>query len=95
MQNEGIEDKGELGVSLDNLSAAMADVGSNWERVPLRHSEGREGWEDAMLGCLKDVRFIFHSQMIALNEKKFSYAACLSFKFSSSSRNSDPVIIFP
>lgn len=57
MQNDGIEDKGEFGVSLDELTAAMADVGSNWERVPLRHSEGREGWEDAMLGCLKDVRF--------------------------------------
>lgn len=44
-----------FGVSIDDLSAAMADVGNNWERVPLRHAEGREGWEEALLGCLKDV----------------------------------------
>jgi bromodomain adjacent to zinc finger domain protein 1A len=44
-----------FGVSIDALSAAMADVGNNWERVPLRHTEGREGWEEALLGCLKDV----------------------------------------
>ncbi|KAF8973733.1 ATP-utilizing chromatin assembly and remodelling N-terminal-domain-containing protein [Flammula alnicola] len=43
-----------LGISTDQLVAAMADVGNNWERVPLRHSEGREGWEDALVGCLKD-----------------------------------------
>ena len=35
---------------------AMAEVGGNWERVALRVNEGREGWEDAMVGCLKDVR---------------------------------------
>ncbi|KAF9569735.1 chromatin remodeling complex protein [Agrocybe pediades] len=43
-----------LGVTIDELVDAMADVGNNWERVPLRFSEGREGWEDALLGCLKD-----------------------------------------
>ncbi|KAH7924854.1 chromatin remodeling complex protein [Leucogyrophana mollusca] len=43
-----------LGVTIDQLAAAMADVGNNWERVPLRHSELRAGWEDALLGCLKD-----------------------------------------
>jgi len=49
-----------LGVPLDTLTAAMAEVGNNWERVPLRHVEGREGWEDALLGCLKDVSvFLF------------------------------------
>ncbi|PPQ71756.1 hypothetical protein CVT26_007597 [Gymnopilus dilepis] len=42
------------GILIDELIAAMADVGNNWERVPLRHSEGREGWEDALVGCLKD-----------------------------------------
>jgi bromodomain adjacent to zinc finger domain protein 1A len=36
----------------------MADVGNNWERVPLRFSENRSGWEDAMVGALKDVRII-------------------------------------
>lgn len=45
-----------LGIQVDELTAAMADVGNNWERVPLRHTEGREGWEDALVGCLKDVR---------------------------------------
>jgi bromodomain adjacent to zinc finger domain protein 1A len=44
-----------FGVSIEELTAAMADVGNNWERVPLRHTEGREGWEDALMGCLKDV----------------------------------------
>ncbi|EIN13512.1 hypothetical protein PUNSTDRAFT_48465 [Punctularia strigosozonata HHB-11173 SS5] len=43
-----------LGVTIDQLTAAMADIGNNWERVPLRHSEQREGWEDALVGCLKD-----------------------------------------
>ncbi|KAF7975793.1 hypothetical protein HWV62_8621 [Athelia sp. TMB] len=43
-----------LGVSIETLTNAMAEVGNNWERVPLRHSEGREGWEDALVGCLKD-----------------------------------------
>lgn len=43
------------GVSLDELTDAIVDVGNNWERVPLRFSEVREGWEEAMLGCIKDV----------------------------------------
>jgi bromodomain adjacent to zinc finger domain protein 1A len=43
------------GVSIEDLIDAMADVGNNWERVPLRHTEGRDGWEDALVGCLKDV----------------------------------------
>ena len=44
-----------FGITVDQLSAAMADVGNNWERVPLRHTEARHGWEEALLGCLKDV----------------------------------------
>ncbi|EIW64756.1 chromatin remodeling complex protein [Trametes versicolor FP-101664 SS1] len=43
-----------FGVTIDQLTAAMADVGNNWERAPLRHSEGREGWEESLVGCLKD-----------------------------------------
>ncbi|KAF8740556.1 hypothetical protein AX14_008167 [Amanita brunnescens Koide BX004] len=43
-----------LGISIDELTTAMAEVGNNWERVPLRHTEGREGWEEALVGCLKD-----------------------------------------
>ena len=57
---EGLEDEEYLGVNTDQLSAAMSDTGNNWERVPLRHAEGREGWEEALIGCLKDVRlFLF------------------------------------
>lgn len=48
------EDHRVLGVSVDELAGAMADVGNNWERVPLRHTEMRDGWEEALLGCLKD-----------------------------------------
>ena len=44
-----------FGVDFQQLSNALSEVGSNWERVPLRSSEGREGWEDAVVGCLKDV----------------------------------------
>lgn len=46
-----------LGVAVQELIDALADVGNNWERAPLRHSEGREGWEESLIGCLKDVRF--------------------------------------
>ncbi|KAH9486764.1 Imitation switch two complex protein 1 [Psilocybe cubensis] len=43
-----------LGLTIDELVAAMADVGNNWERVPLRYAEVRDGWEEALVGCLKD-----------------------------------------
>lgn len=43
------------GITIDQLAAAMADVGNNWERVPLRTQDARAGWEDALVGCLKDV----------------------------------------
>ncbi|EEB99158.1 hypothetical protein MPER_01214 [Moniliophthora perniciosa FA553] len=39
----GGEDAKVLGITIDELTGAMADVGNNWERVPLRSSEGREG----------------------------------------------------
>ncbi|KAG6911832.1 hypothetical protein DXG01_000079 [Tephrocybe rancida] len=51
---EGNDEDVLLGIPFDELTAAMADVGNNWERVPLRHTEGREGWEDALVGMLKD-----------------------------------------
>jgi bromodomain adjacent to zinc finger domain protein 1A len=50
------KDRDGFGVSVDDLIATMGDVGNNWERVPLRHAEGRLGWEEAMFGCIKDVR---------------------------------------
>ncbi|KAI0001976.1 chromatin remodeling complex protein [Russula vinacea] len=44
----------DLGITIEELTTAMADVGNNWERTPLRHGEGREGWEESLVGCLKD-----------------------------------------
>ena len=49
------DDEDDLGITIEELTTAMADVGNNWERTPLRHGEGREGWEDSLVGCLKDV----------------------------------------
>ncbi|KAL0580304.1 hypothetical protein V5O48_001721 [Marasmius crinis-equi] len=43
-----------LGITLDQLTTTMSDIGNNWERVPLRFSETRDGWEEALIGCLKD-----------------------------------------
>jgi bromodomain adjacent to zinc finger domain protein 1A len=44
-----------LGVSTSALIEASRDIGNNWERAPLRHAEGRDGWEESLIGCLKDV----------------------------------------
>ena len=41
--------------SIDTLTEALADIGNNWERVPLKHADGRTGWQEALIGCLKDV----------------------------------------
>ncbi|EIW86562.1 chromatin remodeling complex protein [Coniophora puteana RWD-64-598 SS2] len=41
-------------VATTTLTSALAEFGNNWERVPLRHTEERDGWQDALLGCLKD-----------------------------------------
>ncbi|PPQ89585.1 hypothetical protein CVT25_012330 [Psilocybe cyanescens] len=54
LENAGKEEVPVVGLTIDELVAAMADVGNNWERVPLRFTEGREGWEEALVGCLKD-----------------------------------------
>lgn len=51
MDVDGEEDE----VSINELIEVLQDVGNNWERVPLKHSEGRIGWEEALVGCLKDV----------------------------------------
>jgi hypothetical protein len=84
IEDSGQEDEAILGVSIDDLSGAMADVGNNWERVPLRHNEGREGWEDALVGCLKDVRD-FSSLLVHLCD---SFLACYSAELPSSKRDS-------
>jgi hypothetical protein len=75
-----------LGVSIDDLIAAMADVGGNWERVPLRHAEGREGWEDALVGCLKDVSCSLWKMCGPLTDVQL-VTACHSVQFSPPSRN--------
>ncbi|KAI0778099.1 chromatin remodeling complex protein [Trametes elegans] len=43
-----------FGITIEQLTATLAEVGNNWERAPLRHSEDREGWEESLVGCLKD-----------------------------------------
>lgn len=80
-----------FGVSTDDLIGAMADVGNNWERVPLRHTEGREGWEDALVGCLKDVGIFIMSSLINYSN---STLACQSSEFPKASGNSYQTIIF-
>ena len=57
LKDEDEEDGGGegLGVTIEQLTAAMVDIGNNWERAPLRHGDGREGWEESLVGCLKDV----------------------------------------
>jgi bromodomain adjacent to zinc finger domain protein 1A len=47
--------KANHGVTLAELTDAMGDIGNSWERVPLRHQDERVGWEDALVGCIKDV----------------------------------------
>ncbi|KAI0824248.1 chromatin remodeling complex protein [Trametes gibbosa] len=54
LKQEQGSDNEVFGVTIDQLTAAMADVGNSWERAPLRHAEGREGWEESLVGCLKD-----------------------------------------
>ena len=53
-----------LGVTLEDLIDAAGDVGNNWERAPLRHAEGRDGWEESLIGCLKDVSIILLSSLL-------------------------------
>ncbi|KAL0950970.1 hypothetical protein HGRIS_007718 [Hohenbuehelia grisea] len=50
----GMIDERIMGVDVEQFLTAMGSVGGNWERVPLRPSESREGWEDALMGCLQD-----------------------------------------
>ena len=66
-----------LGVTLDDLTSAAADIGNNWERAPLRHAEGREGWEESLVGCLKDVRlFDLYLRRLNANLGVFSMPTC-------------------
>ncbi|KAF8523145.1 chromatin remodeling complex protein [Hysterangium stoloniferum] len=47
------------GVTTAELTDALADIGNNWERQPLRVDEGRSGWEEAMIGCIKDQATVY------------------------------------
>ena len=49
--------------TVEELCSAVDDVGNNWMRVPLRVGEGRVGWEEALVGCLKDVCWIIMAQL--------------------------------
>lgn len=58
-----------LGVSIDPLAEALEDIGNNWERAPLRHAELRNGWEESLIGCLKDVcriRILSESSLLTI-----------------------------
>lgn len=54
----------QFGVRTEQLTSALAEVGNNWERQPLRVEEGRAGWEEALIGCVKDVSW--HIEMKCL-----------------------------
>ena len=42
-------------VSIDQLLEVLRERGNNWERAPLRSTARREGWQEAVIGLLKDV----------------------------------------
>ncbi|KAF7319950.1 hypothetical protein MKEN_00778800 [Mycena kentingensis (nom. inval.)] len=42
------------GIPLDSLTGYIGEFGVSWERTHLKFNDGREGWEDAVFGCLKD-----------------------------------------
>lgn len=56
-----------FGIKIMELTGHMADVGNNWERAPLRLSEDRAGWEESLVGCLKDVRLAFDNILFTTN----------------------------
>ena len=76
-----------FGVTVDQLTTAMADVGNNWERAPLRHSDGREGWEESLVGCLKDVRIAPYRVHCRSDTRS---VACQPRELPSPARDSDP-----
>lgn len=59
------DDEDDLGVTVEELTTAMADIGNNWERTPLRPNEGREGWEESLVGCIKDVCLFLSSVRVS------------------------------
>jgi len=43
-------------VPVQDLLTRMEPFGQMWDKTPPKTSDGRVGWEDALIGCLKDVR---------------------------------------
>jgi hypothetical protein len=76
----------DLGITIEELTTVMADVGNNWERTPLRHGEGREGWEESLVGCLKDVSLLF----LLVRMCSDSLLACDFSKLSNPASGLDP-----
>ena len=76
----------DFGITIEELTTAMADVGNNWERTPLRHGEGREGWEESLVGCLKDVCLLFSLARMSSD----SLLACDFIKLSNPASCLDP-----
>ncbi|KAH9064169.1 chromatin remodeling complex protein [Lactarius vividus] len=92
--SEDDEDVDDLGVSVKELTTAMADVGNNWERTPLRHGEGREGWEESLVGCIKDHATLSNFPTLRQVLTHLLFAPELSSELSASSptsRVSSPV----
>jgi hypothetical protein len=52
-EHDGLDDG--LKTTTEELLNALATRGGNWERAPLRNTPDREGWQDAIIGLLKDV----------------------------------------
>ena len=79
-----------LGLSLEKLDESLTDIGNNWERAPLRPGETRDGWEESLIGCLKDVGF--YQPVTEASRLTFS-VACHTRELPSLSRNPDSFIM--
>jgi bromodomain adjacent to zinc finger domain protein 1A len=86
LMNASEDGEDDFGISIEELTTAMADVGNNWERTPLRHGEGREGWEESLVGCLKDVCLFF----LLARMSSESLLACDFNKLSNPASGLDP-----
>jgi len=58
------EEMDENGLMTQTLVERIGEFGNNWERQPLRVEEGRAGWEEALIGCIKDVSCFLHSYLV-------------------------------
>jgi bromodomain adjacent to zinc finger domain protein 1A len=49
------ENEDDWQVDIDELVAALTDIGNSWESVTFKGKDGRDGWEEVLVGFLKDV----------------------------------------